>query len=481
MIVVLILAAAPLALGQEQSAGMWLKRASEAMGFDRVGGRIIHYHSAYSDQQNYQSERYYPPFFDAMITSENWFSPRSGVLRTTTKTTYPGGGPPPAQTLYDGNTGVTIRGDRPVPVPRSQLGIRNLDAWAVIYDWLHASDVRVAGRETYRDYPRVVLARKTKEGEQRLFLDPKSGLPVKLEYTEPHYLWGQRRVEYLYSLWLLQGDILINAASFRLADGAVEISSTTGDAELTAAEAVEPLQMPAGSGAAEALPVFLQPLAPQAVQVTPTTYILTNRGYTEGVTLAGNEIFLFDATQGPERAAQDAALMAKLFPGHHKVNVVVTDLAWPHIAGVRYWVAQGATIISHPTARPFLEQIVNRRWTVKPDALEAARNNVKFHFMGVNSLAQFAGGKVLLAPIDGIGSETVLFGYVPADHFLWASDYVQTLTEPSEYGKEVCDAVLRAGWKPRHAAAAHLKLFPWSSLEKLNPACVSGPANDVRP
>lgn len=69
----------------------------------------------------------------------------------------------------------------------------------------------------------------------------------------------------------------------------------------------------------------------------------------------GDEVFLFDAARGEERSQKDAAIIARLFPGHKKIIVVVSDLAWPHIAGVRYWVANGATIVAHKAAYEFLQ------------------------------------------------------------------------------------------------------------------------------
>jgi hypothetical protein len=74
---------------------------------------------------------------------------------------------------------------------------------------------------------------------------------------------------------------------------------------------------------------------------------------------------------------------------------------------------------------------------------------------------------VELAPIDGIGSETVLMGFIPADHFLWSSDYIQTLSEPSQYAKEVLSAVRREGWQPQQAAAEHVALFEWNRILQL--------------
>jgi hypothetical protein len=346
---------------------------------------------------------------------------------------------------------------------------RYLDPWAVIADWAAAGDARLAGREVYRDYPRMVLTRTTSDGEQRLFIDPKTGFPVKLEFLEKHYLWGLRRVEYLYTNWVRSGGVMIPGSSFRLADGRTEISETIGNAELIAREAAPSLSLPeVPAQSADALPLFLQPLDVKVSQVGPKTYLLSNPGYTEAVTEIGNDVFLFDATQGEERARKDAEAISKLFPGPHRVTVVVTDLAWPHVAGVRYWVASGATIIAHSAAREFLQSVVNRHWTLAQDLLEQRRKTARLRFVGIDAAYNMAGGAISLHPIDGIGSEVALMGYIRADRFLWASDYIQTVDEPTAYALEVWSAVQRDGLHPESTAAEHLPLTPWAKIDDLH-------------
>lgn len=473
VVVLVILSAA-----HAQTASEMLQRARSAVGWSRVAG-VLHYHSAYAWQQNYQSERMYPPYFDAIGSTDNWFSPQTGILRASSKMTYPAGGAPASLAYYDSERGITLRGDRATPVPLQSARIRDLDAWAVLYDWSQAKDVRVADREVYRDFPRVVLARATPRGEEHLFLDPKSGFPVKLEYTEPHYLWGQRHVEYLYSLWQLQSGVVVSTASFRLADGEVEISSTMDELKLVAATDADipSLAMPAVSAPAPEVAPFLQPLPPESIQVGPSTYLLTNFGYTEAVTLAADEIYVFDATQGEARARQDQTIIRKLFPGARKVNVILTDLAWPHIAGLRFWVAQGATIYSHASSRAFLQKVIDRRWTLHPDTLEQQRASANFRFVPITSAQQLAGGKVRLAPIDGIGSEGALMAFVPAESFLWASDYLQDNTQPTEYASEIFGAVQRVGWAPQRVAAEHLELTAWETITKLVFSSPGSPRN----
>lgn len=204
------------------------------------------------------------------------------------------------------------------------------------------------------------------------------------------------------------------------------------------------------------------------MKVTNTIWVLSNPGYNEVAAEIGGEVFLFDSTQAEERARLDAALIRKLFPGSRKINVVVTDLAWPHIAGVRYWVAQGATIIAHRAAQAFLHRVVERKWTRAPDLLEQKRTRDpaagQFTFIPIDRATTLAQGGVRLVPIDGVASEVALMAYLPRDRFLWASDFIQTLDAPSQYAKEVIDAVRREGIEPERLAAQHLAITLWDAV-----------------
>ncbi|HSE22508.1 MAG TPA: hypothetical protein VLB68_12660 [Pyrinomonadaceae bacterium] len=477
-LLILISVLAPVTLAQRASSSTpaaadanptaILARAKEVMRFARANHSLVHYRAVAASEQNYQSDRTYPPFFSAMEVKEAWLDPRSGVERVSTQTTFPGGGPPPQVSFTDQAHAYALVKEQMRLLPRPSMQSRYLNPWNVIADWVAAGDARFAGKGEYRDYPRIVLARLTSDGEQRLFVDPKTGFPLKLDLDEKHYLWGQRHIEYVYTNWTLSGDVMLPGSSFRLADGKTEISQTFGDVEIIAPDTAPSLSLPEGPAPpADTLPRFLQPLDLKVVQVGPKTYLLSNPGYTEAVTRIGNEVFLFDATQGEERGRKDAEAIARLFPGKLKVTVVVTDLAWPHIAGLRYWVASGATIIAHKAAREFLQSVIARRWTLAPDLLEQRRKTTHLKFVGVDGPYSLAGGAISLHPIDGIGSEVALIGYLVSDRFLWASDYIQTVSQPTSYASEVWRAVKRDGLTPERTAAEHLPLTPWSKIEEL--------------
>lgn len=475
---IMLLAAIAVALGDSNSCqpapGLdgttLLHRAAAQIGLSQSTDRIVKISAFDVTRHTFESDRMYPPSLVEVTSLDQWFDPATGAERTTSHSTI-AGYEFSAASLGNAHASFAIRDTTLTPseqVHGALYDTRPLNVWAVLDDWLAAKDVRVEGRCMYRDYPRLVLSRRGARGIERLFLDPKSGYPTKLDRTDAHYLWGQVHVEFVYSTWDRVGAAHFPAASFRLEDGVTAIARTFGARRLVPRDSGPSLAVPAHAGEMSmAMPGFLVPSKPDTVRVSATTFLLRNPGYIETVTLARDTVFVFDATQGEERVRQDSLWIGKLFPGRHPIVVVVTDLAWPHVAGVRAWVARGATIVSHRAARDFLMQVVNRRWTSDPDLLERRRPRATLRFHAVDGSLALAGGDIQLFPIDGAASEVALAAFVRPDRFLWASDFIQNLTAPTQYVDEVVAAVRRVGVSPVKVAAEHAPLSDWSRIVPL--------------
>ncbi|MFN8574748.1 MAG: hypothetical protein U0132_22025 [Gemmatimonadaceae bacterium] len=441
-------------------------RAVRAALVPDAPGRVLHATGLQSITQDYQSDRSYPPFFSAMGDVELHFDPASGVMRSADRVSYPGyGSPPPLVTLSTGSAVFAVRDTAQVPVEAMFMSTeqaRYLNPVAVLSDW-SASSITVTGRCMYRDYQRLVLERTGSYGTERLFIDEKTHIPVKLEREEPHYLWGQVRVEFVWTNWNLAEGAEFPTTVFRLVDGDIILSRTYADVRWAPKDSAPSLAMKDPEHRMSLVsPIFLQPLPVDTIRVSDRTYLLRNRGYAQAVVYARDTVFVLDATQGDARARQDSAWIARLYPNHKGIVLVVTDLAHPHIAGLRYWVSRGATVISHEASRGFVQQVVARRWTRTPDALEKHRQPLKF--VGIRDSLVLGGGALTLYPIDGIGSEGALMAFSHADRFLWASDYIQQLGTPTQYAIEVLRASERAGIVPGRVAAQHLPLTEWSKV-----------------
>lgn len=447
-----------------------LIRASARTGLDSARGSAVELRGYDVRRHAFESDRMYPPYLTEVATLDEWLDPASGVERITSHGTIAGyeyGG----TTIGDARASYAVRDTALLAsevLHGAMYQTRPLDVWAVLTDWLAASDVRVVGQCTYRDYPRTVLERRGAQGGERLYLDPKSGYPVKLDRTEANYLWGQVHVEFVWSTWERVGAAHLPGAAFRMEDGETDVARAFGVRRLVPRDSAPSLALPAREAPmAMAVAGFLAPSKPDTTRVSDHVFVLRNAGYGEVVALVRDTVFVFDATQGDERVRQDSTWIAALFPGRHPIVVVVTDLAWPHVAGVRAWVARGATIVSHRAARTFLERVVNRRWTLAPDLLERRRAHATFRFRAVDDSLSLAGGDIVVFPIDGAASEVALAAFVRPARFLWASDYVQDLTEPTQYVDEVMAAVRRVGVSPSVVAAEHIPVAEWSRVAAL--------------
>ena len=458
----------------EGAAHSAVVKAQGAVGVPEPG-RVLRWRAHAGTVQDFQSDRSYPPFFLFFTSREAWFDPAAGVERARQRGgAYPGSAIPdsPFNTVASAVAAWIVRDTlvRPQPDLTNAATNRPLNPWAVIGDFLRAPDATVQGECSYRDYPRLALGRAGPYGAETLLLDLKTWVPVALVREEPHPTWGQVQVEYVWSNWDdVTGGGRFPQTAFRVVDGAAQVSLTITDASVLPRDSAPPLALPDSTLRLEALQMaFDRPQAPDTVRVADHAWLFVNPMYTTAAVLERDTVFLFDATLSEARARQDSALVARLFPGRHPVVLVVTDLAWPHIGGVRFWVAQGATIVSHRAAKDFLERLINRRWTRDPDLLERLREGVRFTFRPVSDSLALAGGTLVLYPIDGIASEGALMAWLPQHRFLWASDYIQTTRQPTGYAREVLHAVGRTGIRPDRVAAEHLPLTPWSKIVELH-------------
>lgn len=442
------------------SPRLLLERAIDVLGLSSVEDRIRVSTTTDVVSMDYQSDRTYPPYLRAASESRVLAGWTGGLLRI-----EQGGGRFAILSDPTRQAAVSPRGSQLVPSRTPNLvDSRAMDAWLVMADWRRAADLRFVGDCHYRDYWRSVIARGKGSDEERLFLDFKSGYPVKLERREEHQLWGDVKVEYLWSIWSPVSGTrsLAPQYTFRLVDG--EVQQERMSPHFTFAPDSGLLRIPDSVGAQRTLPPFV----PDTIRVGPTTFALRTPSYTNVITLQRDTVWILDAQTNEDRAHQDSIWIGRLFPGTHKLAVVVTDLAFPHIGGVRYWVANGATIVSHANSAAFLRRVVDRRWTSRPDLL-SRRPKSPFRFRPVHSDMELAQGALRLMPIDGIGSEGALMVYLARDRVLYAGDYIQgggPNTFSAVYAREVVAAAKRAGLAPTSFVAMHVPLTAWDQLRR---------------
>jgi hypothetical protein len=449
------------------NADSLLRASISALGLDRVAGRVRVSPVTDVVSMKFQSDRMYPPYLrrTAKLTvSTDW---ERGMQRTEQSV-----GPNTIAFVSDGSRRALYspRGTQLMsPRQANAADERALDPWTVLADWRSAKDLRVVGECFYRDYWRTVIGHHTEAGEERLYVDAKTAFPIKLDRRDRDLLWGDVHAEYLWSIWAPagDGDAVAPQFTFRIVDGETDHERIVEKFTLQPRDSAGRLDIASDAAPAPARTV---PPPPDTVRVSANTFVLVTPPYTNVVTLQHDTVFVLDAQTSADRAQQDSVWIGKLFPGKHPIVLVVTDLAWPHIAGVRYWVGLGVPVVSHRASRDFLQQVVDHKWTLDPDLLEKRRATAKLKFHAVEDRLDLGGGAVRLRAIDGVGSEGAVMAYIPSDRFLYAGDYIQPGGPGSfsaVYAREVRAAVQRAGFTPERFVAMHMKLGAWQDVERI--------------
>lgn len=87
-----------------------------------------------------------------------------------------------------------------------------------------------------------------------------------------------------------------------------------------------------------------------------------------------NGLVLVEAPNYPERSEAILAYLATEFPDQAVTHVIATHHHEDHSAGLRTFVAAGATIVVHSASEQFFRDVFSRPSTIVPDALAAETN-----------------------------------------------------------------------------------------------------------
>ncbi len=440
------------------AASAWLARADSAIGVYAARGAVLRIIESTAQFLSDESDRPYEPYIMYPTRDTLWIDPATGVERA----------------ALAGGT-ISIRSPRAtftngtLASKRSHAGAwmyRAFDPWAVLAEWRMDTTVRVAGHRLYHDYNRIVLTRRGRFGTDSLLLDERTAIPVALMRREAHYFLGPIHVVYDYETWSDVGRRALYPASItRSVDGQIDMSRYvdpySGGGVLVSVDSAPSLVVPDATVTLPIDPQHRFPADPlDTVPVGGGTYLLVNSAFTSVVSLQRDTVFVFDSPGGEDRARLEHERVGQLFPGHHPTVMVVMNAVWPHTAGMRFWVAHGATLVASAPIVTYLRSVLARRWTELPDDYERAR--VQPTIRAVTDSALLAGGQVRLYPMDGIAGETVLLAYIAPSRFVWATDHIQDTTSDNIFVREVHQTVAHHKLDPVATSGPHFRIIPWT-------------------
>jgi glyoxylase-like metal-dependent hydrolase (beta-lactamase superfamily II) len=159
--------------------------------------------------------------------------------------------------------------------------------------------------------------------------------------------------------------------------------------------------------------------------------------------------------EGPQNEARAQAVIAeakRLIPNKPIRYVVNTHAHIDHSSGLRAFVAEGATIITHQSNKAYLEKVLNAAHTLAPDAMSNSKNKPKFETASNLKILTDGNRVVELHHMRDFGHhEGMLMVYLPREKILLEADAYNPPAQPptgastvtSPYNLSLLDNVAR--------------------------------------
>lgn len=182
--------------------------------------------------------------------------------------------------------------------------------------------------------------------------------------------------------------------------------------------------------------------------------------------------------EGPTSEARSLAVnevVRKTVPGKPIRYVVNTHAHYDHAGGLRTYVAEGVTIVTHETNKPFFEQAWARPRTIESDLLAKSPKPATFETVSDKKVLTDGSRTLELHYLQNSGHNTAtLIAYLPAERILMYGDGYnpppgddpRDPTRSPEYGLQLYENVQRLKLNVARIAPVHGRVVPFDNLKK---------------
>jgi hypothetical protein len=388
---------------------------------------------------------------------------------------------PPVTTVVDRDAAALVHGDKSMPAGRQAFedGRERIDLAPerVLFAALAAGDLRVEPDVKVHGIVQQVVSFGWRNRRVRLLFDSGDGVPTALETIsqDVNGIWGLVRQTTYYSLWtLLPGGVRYPLQLDHEWNGVSRGSSTIMKLDVNPAiEASEFAISPETKAAFAALPAVsgipslsLDPSKRREVAPGITQYA---GSWNVEIVQQPDGIVVIEAPVGSRYSAEVLDEIATRYPDARIKALVTTSDAWPHLGGVREYVARGIPVYALDLNQPILERLLKADYSPRPDALATAAQAGKFTWVSGKTVIGTGDTRIELYPAHGENGERQMFAYFPALKLLYTSDDVQPMRNGTffmpAYLIEVRDAARREHLEVDRIFGFHAPPTPWSAIE----------------
>lgn len=185
----------------------------------------------------------------------------------------------------------------------------------------------------------------------------------------------------------------------------------------------------------------------------------------------GDGIVILEAPISSDYSSKVINEVKRRFPGKAIKAVISTSDAWPHLGGVREYIARGISVHILDVNRPIIQRLIQTRFSFSPDSLERRKQSPQLQIISSKTLIGAGANRIELYPYRTETGERMMMAYFPEHRLLYISDLGQGLPTPPDfmiqYFNEVVKAVEREQLAVDEIFAMHMGIYKWSSVKEL--------------
>ena len=394
-----------------QDANTAINNASRAMGGDKL--KTIEFSGSGADFALGQGQNPgpYPRFLNKTYTRViNYETPATQMTRVRLQGENPphGGGNQPLRGEQPQNQTVIVNANTP--------WVQQLDIWMTPHGFLRAAAANNASVKSQtmggKTYNVVSFVGQNKAMVNGYIND--QNLVEKVETWVDNPMFGDMPVEYVYGLYKDVDGVKFPTSIVQKQGGFPTLELTIADVKPNASADIKPAQGGAGGGQAP---------APRPSEKLAEGIHLIKGAYGSLAVDFKDYIVVIEAPNSEERGLFVIEEAKRLIPNKPIRYVVNTHTHFDHASGLRPFVAEGATVITHEVNRPFLEKVFSAPHTLNPDTLSRAKKTARFETMTTKKVLTDGNQVIELHQQQGTGHHPgIIFAYLPKQKILMEGD-----------------------------------------------------------
>lgn len=344
---------------------------------------------------------------------------------------------------------------------------------------LDSSDLHSLSDLPLQGVPHHVVEFSWQRSPVRIYLNADTHLPTAVEWVAAYpygifwSIWGDVTTRAYYSFWWLQNGIHYPLQTDLVRDGLPDQTVTISKLDFNPTFATDQFVVPSEArtpfAAAAAKTIEDRTPAETTTELAPGVLLIPGAWNTT-IIRQEDGIVILEAPISSGYSAKVIQIAQSKFPSMRIKAVITTSDSWPHIGGVREYVAHEIPVYALDRTVPLLKRFLHAPRTRYPDLLAHSPHREELRAVSSRTLIGSGSNRLEIYPIHGETSERQIMIYFPEYKLLYGSDPFQQLEDGTFFYPqtvyELQSAVEREHLSVERFFMMHIEPNPWSRVLK---------------